>query len=78
MWALTLAEDLAGTGVRVGTVTVHGRVERGTAFDPDDIAAAFVRLHRGTNEGVEIHFTAWRTASGSPERAAISAGTADG
>jgi short-subunit dehydrogenase len=57
IWALTLAEDLAGTGVRVGTVTVHGRVERGTAFDPDDIAAALVRLHRGTKKGVEIHFT---------------------
>lgn len=56
MWALTLAEDLAGTGVQVGTVTVHGPVERGTAFDPDDIAAALVRLHRGTKEGVEIHF----------------------
>ena len=56
MWVLTLAEDLAGTGVRVGTVTVHGRVERGTPFDPDDIAAALVRLHRGTNEGFEIHF----------------------
>jgi short-subunit dehydrogenase len=56
MWALTLAEDLAGTGVQVGTVTVHGRVERGTACDPDDIAAALLRLHRGTNEGVEIHF----------------------
>ena len=39
-------------------MTVHGRVERGTAFDPDDIAAALVRLHRGTNEGVEIHFHA--------------------
>ena len=56
MWALTLAEDLAGTGVRVGTVTVHGPVERGTPFDPDEIAAALVRLHRGTNEGIEIHF----------------------
>jgi short-subunit dehydrogenase len=56
MWVRTLAEDLAGTGVRVGTVTVHGPVERGTAFDPDNIAAALVRLHRGTNEGVEIHF----------------------
>jgi short-subunit dehydrogenase len=56
MWVLTLAEDLAGTGVRVGTVTVHGRVERGTPFDPDHIADALVRLHRGTNEGVEIHF----------------------
>jgi hypothetical protein len=31
-------------------------VERGTAFDPDNIAAALVRLHRGTNEGMEIHF----------------------
>ena len=29
MWVLTLAEDLAGTGIRVGIVTVHGRVERG-------------------------------------------------
>ena len=58
MWVLTLAEDLAGTGVRVGTVTVHGPVERGTAFDPDNIAAALLRLHRGTKEGVEIHFAA--------------------
>ena len=57
MWALTLAKDLAGTGVRVGTVTVHGRVERGTPFDPDTIAAAFVRLHRGTGDGCEIHVT---------------------
>jgi NADP-dependent 3-hydroxy acid dehydrogenase YdfG len=58
MWVLALAEDLAGTGVRVGTVTVHGPVERGTLFDPDDIAAAMVRLHRGTSEGIEIHFAA--------------------
>jgi short-subunit dehydrogenase len=56
IWVLTLAGELAGTGVRAGTVTVHGRVERGTAFDPDDIAAALVRLHRGANEGAEIHF----------------------
>jgi short-subunit dehydrogenase len=68
MWALTLAEDLTGTGVQVGTVTVYGPVERGTAFDPDDIAAALVRLHRGTNEGVEIHFTHGTPASGRPER----------
>jgi short-subunit dehydrogenase len=58
MWVLTLAEDLAGTGIRVGTVTVHGRVERGTPFDPDNIAAALLRLHRGTKEGIEIHFAA--------------------
>jgi short-subunit dehydrogenase len=60
MWVLALAEDLAGTGVRVGTVTVHGPVKRGTLFDPDDIAAAMVRLHRGTSEGVEIHFATTR------------------
>jgi NADP-dependent 3-hydroxy acid dehydrogenase YdfG len=58
MWVLTLAEDLAGTGIRVGTVTVHGRVERRTPFDPDNIAAALLRLHRGTKEGIEIHFAA--------------------
>ena len=67
-----LARDSArlvtGTGVRVGTVTVYGPVERGTAFDPDDIAAALVRLHRGTNEGVEIHFTHRPPASRRPER----------
>lgn len=72
MWSLTLAEDLAGTGVRVGTVTVHGPVERGTPFDPDDIAAALVRLHRGTNEGVEIHFAHDTPASGGLGRSAIS------
>ena len=72
MWALTLAEDLAGTGVRVGTVTVYGPVERGTSFDPDDIAAALMRLHRGTNEGIEINFTGGAPASREPGRAAIS------
>ena len=71
MWALTLAEELAGTGVRVGTVTVHGAVARGTSFDPDDIAAALLRLHRGTNEGAEIHFRQ-APASGRPASAAIS------
>ena len=72
MWVLTFAEEFAGTGVRVGMVTVHGRVERGTAVDPDHIAAAFVRLHRGTNEGVEIHFMDRAPGSGTPERAAPS------
>ena len=72
MWVLTLAKDLAGTGVRVGIVTVHGPVERGSAFDPDDIAAAVLRLHRGTNEGVEIHFTDGAPASGRPKRTASS------
>ena len=57
LWVLTLAEDLRDTGIRVGTVTVHGRVAPGTAFDPDDIAAAFMRLHHGRAVGPEIHIT---------------------
>ena len=55
MWVLTLAEDLRDTGIRVGTVTVHGIVAPGTAFDPDNIAAAFMRLHHGRAAGPEIH-----------------------
>lgn len=64
VWVLTLARELDGTGIRVGTVTVHGPVKRGTAFDPEDIAAAFIRLHRGTNAGAEIHFTDGALAAG--------------
>lgn len=54
--ALTLAEDLAGTGVRVGLLTVNGPTARGTDFDPDVIAAEFVKLHEGTVTGTEIVF----------------------
>lgn len=54
--ALTLAEDLAGSGVQVGLLTVNGPTARGTAFDPDLIAAEFVRLHEGSVTGTEIVF----------------------
>ena len=52
---------VAGVGPGIGTSIARAFgaerfAARGTAFDPDDIAAAFVRLHRGTNTGVEIHF----------------------
>jgi hypothetical protein len=34
------------SGVHVATVTVGGPVAPGTAFDPDEIADAYWRLHR--------------------------------
>ena len=52
--ALTLAEDRAGSGVRVGLLTVNGPIGRGTAFDPDVIATEFVKLHQGTVTDTEI------------------------
>jgi enoyl-[acyl-carrier-protein] reductase (NADH) len=41
-----LAQELGPTGVHVATVTVGDVVERGTAYDPDDIAEAYVELHQ--------------------------------
>lgn len=54
--ALTLAQDIAGSGVRVGLLTVNGPTARGTEFDPDVIAAEFVKLHEGTVTDTEIVF----------------------
>lgn len=39
------ARDLAGTGVHIGMVTIMG-VVGAPGFDPDDIAARFVQMHR--------------------------------
>ena len=44
--ALMLAEELAPKGVRVGTVTIAGEVAAGTPFAPENIADAFLWLHR--------------------------------
>lgn len=52
--ALTLAIDLAESGVRVGLLTVNGPTGRGTDFDPDVIAAEFVKLHQGAVTDPEI------------------------
>lgn len=40
-----LAQELAHEGIHAATVTVCGRVQRGTALDPDLIAEAFWKLH---------------------------------
>jgi NAD(P)-dependent dehydrogenase (short-subunit alcohol dehydrogenase family) len=44
--AHTLAQELADTGIHVGTVTIAGQVAPGTHFDPDKIAQAYLQLHR--------------------------------
>jgi NAD(P)-dependent dehydrogenase (short-subunit alcohol dehydrogenase family) len=44
--AFTLAQELHGTGVRVGTVTICGAVAPGTPFDPDKIGEIFLAMHR--------------------------------
>lgn len=43
--ALMLAEELAPSGVRVGTVTIAGEVAPDTPFAPDAIAKAFLAIH---------------------------------
>jgi NAD(P)-dependent dehydrogenase (short-subunit alcohol dehydrogenase family) len=44
--AYTLAQELGGSGIHVGTVTIAGQVAPGTHFDPDKIAEAYLKLHR--------------------------------
>jgi NAD(P)-dependent dehydrogenase (short-subunit alcohol dehydrogenase family) len=40
-----LAEEYGPRGVHAATVTIDGPIEPGTAFDPDDIADDYWRLH---------------------------------
>ena len=40
-----LANEYGPQGIHVATVTVGGAVAPGTAFDPDDIAEEYWRLH---------------------------------
>ena len=56
--AFSLAEEFSPKGIRVGTVTIMGMVEPGTAFAPERIAEAFWRLHedREMKLGVELQF----------------------
>ena len=44
--AHTLAQELTPAGIHVGTVTITGQVAEGTHFSPDNIAAAYLKLHR--------------------------------
>ncbi|MCY0905364.1 SDR family NAD(P)-dependent oxidoreductase [Arthrobacter sp. H14-L1] len=53
--ALTLADELAEQGLKVGTVTIGGVVQAGTFFDPDLIAEAFWDLHTGKSAGEVLY-----------------------
>jgi NAD(P)-dependent dehydrogenase (short-subunit alcohol dehydrogenase family) len=43
--AFSLTEELTPANIHVATITVMGFVKPGTAFDPDNIAAHYWRLH---------------------------------
>ena len=43
--ALSLADELEPQGIHAATVTIGGAVQAGTHFDPDLIAAQYLRLH---------------------------------
>jgi short-subunit dehydrogenase len=48
--AFSLAQELQGSGIHVGTVTICGTVEPGTHFDPDAIAQCYLDLHHQSPE----------------------------
>jgi short-subunit dehydrogenase len=52
--AFSLAQELAGDGIHVGTVTICGAVQPGTHFDPDKIASSYWQLHTQSQD-------AWQT-----------------
>jgi NAD(P)-dependent dehydrogenase (short-subunit alcohol dehydrogenase family) len=50
----TLAQELGAHGIHVATVTVYGFLQVGTHFDPQRIAATYVRLHHQPRGKFEI------------------------
>lgn len=55
-FTLTLAQELADTGIRVGMVSIMGQVAPGTSFDPDRIGEAFLAMHNQPPEGYQPEF----------------------
>lgn len=54
--ALTLAQELAETPIRIGLVSIMGQVAPGTPFDPDKIGEAFLAMYQKPVEGYETEF----------------------
>jgi NAD(P)-dependent dehydrogenase (short-subunit alcohol dehydrogenase family) len=50
----SLAQELGGHGIHIATVTVYGLLQVGTHFDPQRIAATYVRLHHQPRGKFEI------------------------
>jgi NAD(P)-dependent dehydrogenase (short-subunit alcohol dehydrogenase family) len=57
--ALMLAQELAGSGVRAGSLMIMGQVAPGTPFDPAAIGQAMLAMHRRPEDAwnPEVHFT---------------------
>jgi NAD(P)-dependent dehydrogenase (short-subunit alcohol dehydrogenase family) len=54
--AIALAQELAPEGIHVGTITIAGTIQAGTAFDPDRIAEHFWRLHAQPRDAWEAEY----------------------
>jgi len=54
--ALNLAEEFRETSVRVSTVTIYGRIQANSPFDPDRIADVFWDAHSGATAQAEFAF----------------------
>lgn len=52
-FVLTLAQELAGTEIHVGMVSIMGQVAPDTPFDPNKIGDAFLAMHRQSTEGFQ-------------------------
>lgn len=66
----SMALELAPHGIRVSTVTIHGTMAPGTAYDPDVVAAHYVALSQRPPDPdcPESHFKAAALDGGDPDR----------
>ena len=51
-----LAQELKQSKVKVGTLTILGHVEPGSAFDPDKIGQRFLAMHQSDTLEPETTF----------------------
>ncbi|MET8339748.1 hypothetical protein ABZV14_40825 [Streptosporangium canum] len=64
-----LDKEYGPSGVHVATVTVAGAVAPGTAFDPDDIAERYWRLHTQPRQRWEREVVHGGSAAATPDAA---------
>jgi NADP-dependent 3-hydroxy acid dehydrogenase YdfG len=54
--AMTLAQELQETPIRIGLVSIMGQVAPGTPFDPEKIGEAFLTMHQRSTKGYETEW----------------------
>ena len=47
---MLLAQEYEPPGIHVGVVSIYGKIQRGTKYDPDLIAEEYWRLHAQSKE----------------------------